>query len=70
MRDLAAMAGARKQLPEFAKDEVAALLATISTLANDPARLASLRRRTLVEQDIELIDGSDCPLCDSPWERD
>nr|WP_249816834.1 ATP-binding protein [Bradyrhizobium sp. 160] len=67
LRDLAAMAGARKQLPELAKDEVAALLATMTTLADDPALLASLRRRTLVEQGIELIDGPHCPLCDSPW---
>ncbi|MFK4654220.1 hypothetical protein ABIF97_004154 [Bradyrhizobium japonicum] len=70
LRDLASMAGSRKQLPELANDAVAALLGTISTLADDPALLASLRRRTLVEQCIELIDGAHCPLCDSPWERD
>lgn len=59
-----------KQHPELAKDAVAALLATISTLADDPALLASLRRRTLLEQGIELIDGAHCPLCDSPWESE
>jgi hypothetical protein len=70
LRDLAAMAGTAKKLPELAKDEIGALLATISTLADDPALLASLRRRTLVEQGIELIDGPHCPLCDSPWESE
>ncbi|MDE5464944.1 hypothetical protein [Bradyrhizobium sp. CSS354] len=70
LRDLAAMAETRKQLPELAKDAVTALLAAINTLAEDPALLTSLRRRSLVEQGMELIDGAHCPLCDSPWESE
>ncbi|WP_245286101.1 AAA family ATPase [Bradyrhizobium sp. WSM1253] len=70
LRDIDAIAETRKQLPELAKDAVAVLLATISTLADDPALLASLRRRTLLEQGIGLIDGAHCPLCDSPWESE
>lgn len=42
----------------------------MTTLADDPALLASLRRRTLVEQGIELVDGPHCPLCDIPWESE
>lgn len=70
LRDLAAMAETRKQLPELAKEAVTALLAAINTLAEDAALLTSLRRRTLVEQGMELIDGAHCPLCDSPWESE
>ena len=70
LRDLAAMADQLKQLPNAAKDETGELLKVLETLSADPALLASLRRRTLVQKGIELIDGPLCPLCDSPWESE
>lgn len=70
LRDLAAMVDHRKRLPDVAKDEIAAILAALETLAEDPALLASLHRRALVERGLELINGSTCPLCDAAWESE
>jgi hypothetical protein len=27
-----------------------------------------LQRRSFIEKGIELVDGPECPLCDTPWE--
>jgi hypothetical protein len=70
LRDLAAMTDHQQRLPDLARDEIAKLLATLDSLENDPALLVSLRRRSLVEQGIELLDGLHCPLCDSPWKSE
>ena len=34
----------------------------------DPALLAALQRRSFIEKGLELVDGPECPLCDTPWE--
>ncbi|MGD9631675.1 MAG: AAA family ATPase [Pirellulales bacterium] len=70
LRDLTAMTDHLKRLPTLAKDEISAILSTLDDLSNDPALLASLHRRSLVERGLELIQGPDCPLCDTPWESE
>jgi hypothetical protein len=37
-------------------------------LETDPALLTALQTRSLIEKGLDLIDGPDCPLCDTPWE--
>jgi len=27
-----------------------------------------LQRRTFIEKGLDLVDGPECPLCDTPWE--
>ena len=33
-----------------------------------PALLAALQRRSFIEKGLDLVDGPECPLCDTPWE--
>jgi recombinational DNA repair ATPase RecF len=67
LRDLKALSDLVPTLPDVATAEAAAILSGIATLEADPALLAALQRRSFIEKGIELIDGSDCPLCDHPW---
>lgn len=68
LRDLNALAEAVKRFPDLAKAEVDAILADLARLESDPALLAALQRRALIEKGLELVDGPACPLCDTPWE--
>jgi hypothetical protein len=45
----------------------AAISAGIERLEREPALLASLQRRVLLEKGLALVDGPECPLCDHPW---
>ena len=33
-----------------------------------PPLLAALQRRAFIEKGLDLVDGPECPLCDTPWE--
>lgn len=70
LRDLNALADAAKGFPDVAKAEVDDILAELEQLESDPALLAALQRRAFIEKGLELVDGPDCPLCDTPWEDD
>ncbi|MBR1235591.1 chromosome segregation protein SMC [Bradyrhizobium sp. AUGA SZCCT0182] len=70
LRDLAMLSEQHKALPDAAKNESDELLEALDTLAADAALLAALRRRTFVQQGIDLVDGPHCPLCDLPWESE
>lgn len=66
LRDIGALADAPKGLPDN-EPAVRAILDCLSQLEHDPALLAALQRRTLIEKGLELVDGPECPLCDTPW---
>jgi recombinational DNA repair ATPase RecF len=68
LRDLGAFSDAAKEFPNFAKTEAAAILNDLSKLEADPGLLASLQRRTFIEKGLDLVDGPECPLCDTPWD--
>ena len=68
LSDLRALCDAAKGFLDLAREEAAAILAHLTRLENDPALLAALQRRSFVEKGLDLIDGRECPLCDSPWE--
>jgi hypothetical protein len=42
----------------------------LALLESDPGLFGALQRRTFIEKGLELVDGSDCPLCDSSWESE
>ena len=65
--DLIALAETAKGFPDLAKTEAAAIIADLARLEADPALLAALERRSLIEKGLALLDGPGCPLCDSPW---
>ncbi len=67
LRDLAALAAAQKGFPDLATAEAAAVIADLEKLEGDPALLAALQQRSFLEKGLDLVDGPDCPLCDTPW---
>jgi len=66
--DLNALAEAAKKFPGLAKKQVAEILAELAKLEADLALLTALQKRTLIEKGLDLIDGPECPLCDTPWD--
>lgn len=68
LRDLKALSDAAKGFRELAKGEAAGIVAGLGKLEADPALLAALQRRAFVEKGLELVDGPECPLCDTRWE--
>jgi recombinational DNA repair ATPase RecF len=68
LRDLNALFEAAKGFPDLGKAEAAAIVADLERLENDPALLAALQRRALIEKGLDLVEGPECPLCDKPWE--
>ena len=66
--DLNALSDAAKKFPDLAKKQAAAIVADLVKLETDPALLTALQTRSLIEKGLDLIDGPECPLCDTPWE--
>jgi hypothetical protein len=67
LRDLKALADAEKDFLGFAKTEAAAIVADLGRLVADPSLVAALQRRSFLEKGLNLVDGPECPLCDTPW---
>lgn len=68
LRDLKALSEAAKGFPDLARTEATAIVAGLVKLEADPALLAALQRRSFIEKGLDLVDGPECPLCDTPWE--
>jgi hypothetical protein len=68
LRDLKTLSDAAKGFPDLAKTEAAGIVADLARLEADPALLAALQRRSFIEKGLDLVDGPECPLCDTPWE--
>lgn len=69
LRDLKALSDAADKFPNLARKEAAAILSDLAQLEADPALLAALQRRALVEKGLDLVDGPECPLCDHSWKN-
>ena len=67
LRDLNALSEAAKGFPTLAKADAAAIVADLEKLENDPVLLAALQRRAFIEKGLDLVEGPECPLCDTPW---
>jgi ABC-type transport system involved in cytochrome c biogenesis ATPase subunit len=66
--DLKALSEAAKGFPDLAKKEAASIVADLAKLEADPALLAALQKRSFIQKGLDLVDGPECPLCDTPWE--
>jgi len=68
---VADIAAAREALAEIAaeatKQRVAEVTTELQALASDPAVAASVKRESLYQAGVDLIEGESCPLCDNPW---
>ena len=68
LRDLKALSDAAKEFPDLSKTEAAGIVAELAKLEADRALLAAFQRRSFIEKGLDLVDGPECPLCDTPWE--
>ena len=68
LRDLEALEKAQAGLPALSQEEVESVVCDLTTLDGDPALLEVITRRSFVERGLGLIDGAECPLCDTDWE--
>ena len=68
LRDVEALRGANAGLPALTQEEVESVLHGLTTLDGDPALLEAITRRSLIERGLEMIDGAQCPVCDTDWE--
>ncbi len=65
--DLNALSEAAKKFPDLAKKQAAAMVTDLLKLETDPALLTALQTRALIEKGLDLINGPECPLCDTQW---
>jgi ABC-type cobalamin/Fe3+-siderophores transport system ATPase subunit len=68
LRDLGALSDAARGFPTLAAGEARAIAADLGRLEDDPSLLAALQRHTFIEKGLDLVDGAECPLCDTEWE--
>ena len=68
LRDLEALEKAQAGLPTLSQVEVENVVRDLTMMNRDPALLEAIRRRSFVERGLGLIDGAECPLCDTDWE--
>jgi len=68
LRDLNAFSEAVKGFPDLANREAAAVVADLAQVETDTRLLVALQQRPLIEKGLNLVDGPECPLCDTPWE--
>lgn len=67
LRDLKALTDAQG-FPDRCTTEAAQIVTDLARLEEDPALLAALQRRSFIEKGLDLVDGPECPLCDSLWD--
>ena len=68
LRDLKALHEAAQGFPDLCKVEASEIVTNLANLEKDPSLLSALQRRSFIEKGLELVDGPECPLCDTPWE--
>lgn len=70
LKDLNALNNETITFPEIGQSNVKPILLGIERLERDGALLSALQHRVLVEKGLELIEGPDCPLCDTSWDSE
>lgn len=68
LRDLGALSEAAEMFARLCATEAAQITTDLAKLEADPALLAALQRRSFIEKGLELVDGPECPLCDTAWD--
>jgi hypothetical protein len=70
LRDLKALSDAAVGFPTLARADAAAIVTDLSRLEADPALLIALQQRSFIEKGLELVEGPECPLCNTAWETE
>ena len=68
LRDVEALERAEPGLSVLGQERVESIVRDLTTLDGDPALLEAITRRSFVERGLGLVDGAQCPLCDTDWE--
>lgn len=68
LRDLDVLAAEMAEAGPTDDGEATTILTALRRLETDPALLVAIQQRALIEKGLELVDGPDCPLCDSPFD--
>jgi len=68
LRTITALVEAGKAFAGLANNEASGILDDLARIEADPTLLSSLKRRSFLEKGLELVEGSECPLCDTAWE--
>ena len=70
LRDVEALVKGVADLPALSQEEVESVVRDLTKLDGDPALLEAITRRSFVEHGLGLIDGAECPLCDTDWQNE
>ena len=68
LRDVEALERAEPGLSVLGQERVESIVRDLTTLDGDPVLLEAITRRSFVERGLGLVDGAQCPLCDTDWE--
>ena len=68
LNDLNALSAAIASLDSLAREEAAVVVTALAKLEADPALFTALQRLSFIEKGLELVDGPECPLCDTGWD--
>jgi hypothetical protein len=68
LRDLKALTDAAGGFAADCAAEAGQIIADLAQLEADPALLSALQRRGFIEKGLALVDGPECPLCDTSWD--
>lgn len=68
LRDLKAFTDAAGGFAALCATEAGQITTDLAKLEADPALLAALQRRSFIEKGLELVEGPECPLCDTAWD--
>jgi hypothetical protein len=67
LADLKVLVEAEKKFPDLAKEQGAETVSDLLKLDTDALLPTALKERSLIEKGLELVDGPECPLCDTAW---
>jgi recombinational DNA repair ATPase RecF len=67
LRDVVAFRDAMKGFAGLGREEADAILSDLALLEADPALLIALHRTVFIEKGLELVEGPECPLCNTEW---
>lgn len=69
LRDVRALSEAiNAGLESATKEQLDTVLSALKRIEEDPGLLQLIRRTSFLQTGLELIDGPQCPLCDTPWD--
>jgi hypothetical protein len=57
-----------KGFADLGSKESAAIVSDLTALEADPALLIALQRAVFIQKGLDLVDGPECPLCDTEWD--